>query len=276
MNDHMNAFKPYEDGKLKEDNVSRVLAIVLDENRLAFDRFTDLLNAKLLSEKQKLILKPSAKEDFSVDIQRNVSDIAEKPEGVSRIIPVTLTPETAPDEENYGGANTPVPDICIVFRDRENADLIIIETKVKSDYAVAQVKHQAESIKNAMNKSGSNVSVSPVIKLSWKEIVEILLGVYGFESERDIILGHYIEYLKRNYAGWFPVAPFSAGMSWDFLQGRLDVLANNCALLLNTLYDEKEEKFSVGSSYSDGRSISFTPSWGYAQEIHIVPEYNDD
>ena len=272
----MNAFKPYEDGKLKEDNVSRVLAIVLDENRLAFDRFTDLLNAKLLSEKQKLILKPSAKEDFSVDIQRNVSDIAEKPEGVSRIIPVTLTPETAPDEENYGGANTPVPDICIVFRDRENADLIIIETKVKSDYAVAQVKHQAESIKNAMNKSGSNVSVSPVIKLSWKEIVEILLGVYGFESERDIILGHYIEYLKRNYAGWFPVAPFSAGMSWDFLQGRLDVLANNCALLLNTLYDEKEEKFSVGSSYSGGRKISFTPSWGYAQEIHIVPERNDD
>ena len=100
MNDHMNAFKPYEDGKLKEDNVSRVLAIVLDENRLAFDRFTDLLNAQLSSEKQKLISKPSAKEDFSVDIQRNVSDIAGQPEGVSRIIPVTLTPETAPDEEN--------------------------------------------------------------------------------------------------------------------------------------------------------------------------------
>ena len=107
----MNAFKPYAEGEPIENNVSRVLAIVLDENRLAFDRFTDLLNAKLLSEKQELISKPSAKEDFSIDIQRKVDDIAGQTEGVSRIIPVTLTPETAPDEENYGGADTPIPDI---------------------------------------------------------------------------------------------------------------------------------------------------------------------
>ena len=272
----MNAFKPYAEGEPIENNVSRVLAIVLGENRVAFDRFIDLLNAKL-SEKQKLISKPSAKEDFSVDIQRNVYDIAGQPEGVSRIIPVTLTPETAPDEENYGGADTPIPDICIVCRDSESADVIIIEAKVKSDTAVAQVKHQAESIKNAMNESGNDdVSVSPVIKLSWKEVVKILLCVYGLEDERDVILEHCIEYLKRNYAGWFPVAPFSAGMSWDFLQGRLDVLSNNCAALLNTLYAEKHENFSVGSSYSDGRKISFAPIWGYAREIHIVPEYNDD
>ena len=45
----MNAFEPHSDGRPIENNVSRILAIILDENPQLLDRFIDIINKNLAS-----------------------------------------------------------------------------------------------------------------------------------------------------------------------------------------------------------------------------------
>ena len=253
-----------------ENNVSRVLAIILSENRLFSDRFTEMISRKLPAP----LMKPESPEDFTVDIQRSASDLAEDLEGVARIIPVTLTPNGAVHQEGSEGSDNPIPDICIFSRNGETSDLIIIEVKIDSDFAESQSRHQAESIAS-LNKTGSEVSIAPVINLSWKDTAKLLLEVSALQLGDDLILAHYIEYLKQSYAGWFPASPFSVKMTDEFARSRLDVLANNCAAKLTSLY--AHETFSAGGSFDEnGRMISFSPSWDYLREFHIIARFGND
>ena len=266
----MNMFVHYPAGEEAENNVSRVLAIILSENRLFFDRFMEMISSKLPDP----IMKPVSPEDFTVDIQRSASDLAEDLEGIRRIIPVTLTPNGAVKQEGNDGSDNPIPDICITCRNGENSDLIIIEVKVTNDIAEAQSRHQAENIASR-NKTGSEVSISPVINLAWKDTVKLILEISSLQSGNDLILAHYIEYMKRNYAGWFPASPFSVKMTSEFARSRLDILTSSCAAKLSSHYEP--ETFSAGSSFDvNGRKISFSPSWGYLREFHIIANFGDD
>ena len=49
MRKYMNAFEPHSDGRPIENNVSRILAIILDENPQLLDRFIDIINKNLAS-----------------------------------------------------------------------------------------------------------------------------------------------------------------------------------------------------------------------------------
>ena len=98
-NEHMNVFMPYAKGTRIENNVSRILAIALDENMLLLDRFIDIINKNLASHGEELISKPESPEDFTVEIQQTASDIAGNFDGMRRIIPVTLPPYKAEEEE---------------------------------------------------------------------------------------------------------------------------------------------------------------------------------
>lgn len=266
----MNMFVHYPAGEEAENNVSRVLAIILSENRLFFDRFMEMISSKLPDP----IMKPVSPEDFTVDIQRSASDLAEDLEGIRRIIPVTLTPNGAVKQEGNDGSDNPIPDICITCRNGENSDLIIIEVKVTNDIAEAQSRHQAENIASR-NKTGSEVSISPVINLAWKDTVKLILEISSLQSGNDLILAHYIEYLKPNYADWFPASPFSVKMTSEFARARLDILASSCAAKLSSHYEP--ETFSAGASFDvNGRKISFSPSWGYLREFHIIANFGDD
>lgn len=64
-------------------------------------------------------------------------------------------------------------------------------------------------------------------------------------------------------------------MTDEFARSRLDILANNCAAKLTSLY--APETFSAGGSFDDnGRKISFSPSWGYMREFHIIARFGHD
>lgn len=263
-------FVHYSEGEEAENNVSRVLAIILSENRLFSDRFMEMISSKLPDP----IMKPVSPEDFTVDIQRSASDLAEDLEGIRRIIPVTLTPDRAVKQEGNDGSDNPIPDICITCGNGETSDLIIIEVKVTNNIAEVQSRHQAENIASR-NKTGSEVSISPLINLTWKDTVKLMLEISSLQSGNDLILAHYIECLKRNYAGWFPASPFSVKMTSEFARARLDILASSCATKLSSHYEP--ETFSAGASYDvNGRKIAFSPSWGYMREFHIIAKFGDD
>lgn len=268
----MNIFMPYTQGEAIEDNVSRSLAIVLEGNQLLYDRLADLISAKLARGNQTPVAKPESPEDFSIEIQRRASDIAASLEGIRRIIPVTLTPEEAVKEDIKDGASDPETDICIVSGNGEVSDIVIIEVKIASNIAEAQVKHQASTIIK-MNDSRDNVSVSQAVNLTWKEIVKLLLSVSELQGGKDFLLDHYLTYLKQNYTEWFPAEPFSPAMNSGNIQGRLDVLANNCANILSTNYPV----CTAGSTFTpNGRKISLGTPPGYLREFHIVADFGND
>lgn len=266
----MNMFVHYQAGEKAENNISRGLAIIFSENRLFSDRFIEMVSSKLPAP----IMKPGSPEDFTVDIQRSASDLAEDLEGIRRIIPVTLTPNGAVKQEDNDGSDNPIPDIFITCGNGEISDMIIIEVKVTNDIAEAQSRHQAENIASR-NKTGSEVSISPVINIAWKDTVKLMLEISSLQSGNDLILAHYIEYLKPNYADWFPASPFSVKMTSEFARARLDILASSCAAKLSSHYEP--ETFSAGASFDvNGRKISFSPSWGYLREFHIIANFGDD
>ncbi len=271
-NEHMNIFVPYAKGTRIENNVSRILAVTLDENQQLLDRFVDIINKNLASHGEELISKPESPDDFTVEIQQTASNIAGNFDGIRRIIPVTLPPYKAEEEENYGGADNPRTDICIFCKNSEA--VIIVEVKVRSTYAEAQVKHQAESI-NRKNESEDDAEIAAVINLTWPEIVKILLSVNSLQEGKDIILAHYIAYLKPHYTEWFPAEPFSAGMTRKKAWERIDTLTTNCANILNSVYRNRRESFSAGIR-SNMYCVSFTPDWGYMQQFHVYENFSSD
>ena len=189
---------------------------------------------------------------------------------MSRIIPVTLPPYKAEEEENRGGAGNPRTDICISSKNGEEADVIIVEVKVRSTYAEAQVKHQAESIRER-----KEAEIAAVINLTWPEIVNMLLSVNSLQEGRDLLLAHYIEYLKSAYTEWFPAAPFSERMTLKESWERINILLTNCAKILTSAYGSRGESFSVVEA-SGMYGIFFSPSWQYMQQFHVYGNFNCD
>lgn len=254
MNSHMNIFTPFADGRPIEDNISRGLAIVLKENLLARDRFINAINTRLTEQ----IAKPDTPENFSVDIQQSATDIAGSFDGVSRVIPVTLTPEEAVNQDDTGGAENPEVDIAVKCGNEEASDLVIIEVKLYGNSAHAQVKHQAESI----IEKGLDAEAEAVIHLEWSEVIRILQNVQAMSKDRkDSILDDYLEYVQGNRPELFPVQPFGDKMNSTAVWKRIYTLAQNCAEIV--------QRASVGETNFSYRVLK--PSWGYMGEFHLTP-----
>ena len=145
---------------------------------------------------------------------------------------------------------------------------------MRSTYAEAQVKHQAQSIREK-KEAGDETATATVINLNltWPEIVNILLSVNSLQEGRDSILAHYIDYLRPYYTEWFHVAPFSERMTSKEAQERIDILMTNCANILNSVYGSRGESFSAGWK-STMPVISFQPSWGYMQQFHVYGNFS--
>lgn len=269
MADHLNLFEPYSQGNdnPKENNLSRGIAILLEENYLLFDRFIDVLNSGLNKNNHAPIVKPCSPQERIIDIQSSASTLAasEYLEGVQRIIPVTLTPEKTESGDEIRDQRNPIPDISIYCCNDDNADLIIIEVKQYQLNADAQVLNQAERIERSIkdNVEDSEVFiVRDVIHITWRDIIGIIQDIQRLQEGRsDFVLNHYLEYLKTHRQSWFPVEPFRAGMTDEMMWQRIWPLANNCANLLG--------ENSIGKNPWSYRIFLENSSWGYMQEIQI-------
>lgn len=264
MNDHMNVFMPYSQGDPIENNLSRGLAILLNENQFLLDRFIDMVNAKLYEKKCDFVAKPNNPEGFEVNIQQSVENLANS-EGIRYVVPITLTPEEAVDEENCGGAEKPITDISLMCGNNNIADLLIIEVKRNGNSAHAQVNHQAESI----IKYGLDAKVMPVvIHLKWQDIIQVLQDVHSLQKHnRDSILDDYLDYLTKFCPSWFPVQPFGENVDmWK----RIHTLAKNCAEIMT----EDGSQVSTGETNFSYKVIN--SSLGYMREFHLVPYSKND
>lgn len=273
---YLNLFVPYsqkDNCNPKENNLSRGFAILLEENCLFFDRIIDLLNFELGKNSYRFIPKPCSLEERSIDIQVYASDLASSfKKDVQRIIPVTLTPELSDEEGEIRDTQNPIPDISIFCTNDENSDLIIIEVKQYQNNADCQVLDQAQKIKDKIQDfdkdfSNSNVLViENVIRITWQNVISILQDISYLQKGRsDLILEHYLAYLKYYRQCWFPVEPFKSGMNEEMMWKRIWPLANNCARLLNP----EEDEISVFENSWSYRVPLKNLLCGYVQEIDL-------
>ncbi len=277
MNAHLNLFVPYSQGgdNPVENNLSRGLAILLNENPLLFDRFLDLINGELHRAGEKAVAKPASPEERSIDIQMSASKLADLGMGIQRIVPVTLTPAKTETEDGTNDTQNPIPDIIVFCGGDETSDLILVEVKQYATDATAQVLNQATTIRDNLQAKLKNAEISiteSAVRLTWEEVIQSLQEIETLQSAHgDFVLNQYLDYLKEYRQGWFPVEPFSAGMSEQMMWKRVWPLAQNCARLLA---DSKDEQIVVEDS---GWSCKFplTPSWDYIREVHLYP-YNDE
>lgn len=205
MNGHLNLFEYYSQAGVVpiENNSTRNLSIVLMNNQLAFDRFIDLINRKIGVIQ---IEKPCSRDDFSINIQSSMKDLADTLTP-SQIIGITLTTQhaefIADNIEQKDGSITDIAIIC-------SGTLLIIEAKRNSCDATQQIQKQInEFSKNYDHTNEKSIVQLNPISLTWDEIIKELDSVKELTNMNDNILNDYIEHIRRRVPGFFPVLPFS-------------------------------------------------------------------
>lgn len=207
-NRHLNIFEHYtQKGSLPiENNVSRGLAILLNQNNLALDRFIDYINAKCMDKKSACtVAKPQKLGDKEIGIQQQVTKIVQSYPNPKNIIGLTLTTSYPINmvENKYDDNNGLITDIVISCKDT----LVIIEVKRNANNAMQQLKQQVKSVAAEVVKQGGNLPDTELLDGTWEEIISILQDVFSITSDNtDGILGHYLNHLENHYQQWFPVS----------------------------------------------------------------------
>jgi len=205
-----------------ENNSTRNLSIVLMNNQLAFDRFIDLINSKIGSNS---IEKPHSRDDFTINIQTAMKELAENV-ALLQIIGITLTTEHAEfiaDDTLHKNGN--ITDIAIMC----NGTLLIIEAKKNNCDATKQVQKQVNEFLENYHTNEQDIVQLDSISLTWDEIVGELDSVNELTNTSDNILNDYISHIRRRVPGFFPILPFSKidKSETEHINKRLERFAEN-------------------------------------------------
>lgn len=210
-NRHLNIFEHYtQKGSLPiENNISRGLAILFNENNLVLDRFIDLVNAKCIKNNSACIVpKPQKQDDIEVGIQQQVSKIVTSYPNPQNIVGITLTTSSPVNiiENKKDDNNNLIIDIVISCRET----LIIIEVKRNATDARLQVMQQVDSVIAEIVNRGQSAPEKEILDGTWEELIGILKDVHNLTGFNDkSILGNYLKHLENNYQVWFPITLLS-------------------------------------------------------------------
>lgn len=205
-NRHMNIFHHYSQaGALPiENNLSRGLAILLEEYPAFFLLFLEKLQEKL-REKADGTFISYPKDGYQVDFQRRTDSFGE----AEQLMGVALTAQELSGED-VGAVQTsedyrPVTDISVNYDDT----LIFIEVKRNETDCRRQLKEQMENYVKNVLASGRGMDTAParrLISITWTDVAVLLkryMGLCGGRAER--LVTDYYEDLVYHYPAWSPV-----------------------------------------------------------------------
>lgn len=205
MKYHLNIFEYYnQKGVLPiENNSTRNLGIVLKNNPLVLFSFIDLI-----SEKSRItITKPTHPDEWFLELQVRIKDLAKEDIEISNVIATTLTTSNC---EFYGDADglnekNNITDMVIFSK----GTLIVIEAKRNNTDATNQLKGQITELKQELKKNGyPNIKNLSFISLIWEDIVDCLNNISILTNEQDVVLKDYLEHIKNSVPSFFPVQTF--------------------------------------------------------------------
>ncbi len=266
-NKHLNIFEHYtQKGSLPiENNISRGLAILLNENHLFLDRFIDYVNEKCDEKKSECVVpKPQKPEDKEIGIQQQISNIVSSYPNPQNVVGITLTTAAPVDivENKKDDNHNLVTDIVFSCKDT----MVVVEVKRNATDARIQLKQQVNSIISEVVNQGGNVPNKELLDGSWEEVITILQDVHsltGFNNES--ILGHYLKHLENNYQAWFPVAMFTDMEITETNEAAID---KRILKLIQNCCENEEDAFK----YSGRSTIPL--NYDFTSEAQISMDYD--
>ncbi len=198
---HMNLFEEYVHGEKMplENNLTRALAIALEENYNLMKEFIKLISKKFDENI------PCRKGKYSVGIQYDLDNVADFGE-LERVYGLTLATEKYEPEQskNKEDDNKKITDIIISLGQR----IIIIEAKRDATNPTNQLEEQLAKIWGKCIKTNNckKESLIPTQRaLDWEEIFNIVDKVYFSEDDKDDrIINDFSDFLYGNMSGCAP------------------------------------------------------------------------
>ncbi|MEZ5039739.1 MAG: hypothetical protein R2828_07605 [Saprospiraceae bacterium] len=262
---HLNIFKLYRGADGIENNLTRGLALCLQNDALFLREFFGLLFAKEPFQ----ALNPtetfqhiSAEEDIiQIDIQVNVEELTD--DAIANIIGVTLTTEEI-DQAAFEQA-VPAPqgdrqitDMIVRWRDT----LIVIEVKRSNEDCVVQLKKQLYEVRH---------NVRQYISITWEDIakqLESVQNIYHLIGQQSPFLADFRTLIASEYASWLPTKPFK------FINP-----GQNESLFRESLYKRLEAAQSKVKDFEIGTIGSrnfILVKWGWASEVIFTFERKEE
>ena len=242
----MNLFEHYtQNGCIPiENNISRILARILNDNVYIFSSFINKVN-----EKSNIPL-GTVETEYSVDFQRVVSDI--DIDYYNQVIGIALTAEELQETENID-VETNKNLITDIIIENYKDTLIIIEVKRTNENCMYQLERQIQSIINCKDIKYEKIS------MKWEDIVEILGNYIKSSKQHDIVVEDYYNYLKHYYKQWFPATSLDKCDSQEFTDNRIEILLQNIQNISNNELEVTKKWVQV-------------KNWGWTKHIHISAE----
>ncbi len=226
-NRHLNIFEYYEhkDALPIENNHTRNLAIVLKFSEILREKFWDFINQKTQIIK---IVKPVDSDDWEIDIQRKIADLAKGDRLYSKIIGITLTTNKHIfGNYDHDDDSTNITDMVISCKDI----LMIIEVKRNNVDATKQLSKQVkEYIKERKAFEHGFDCELEYISMSWDEVIELIEDVNELKNYKEDVVSHYIEHMKMRCPSFFPVQCFNKqGDNYipENIEKRIELFARN-------------------------------------------------
>jgi hypothetical protein len=201
-NYHLNLFNFYGDNneQLLENNLTRALAICLENDPILFDR---LLRKILTDEYDNLFVTVGDSAKVNIGIQIKCKDF----NGITKVvgIPLSVDELILNEQVQANGAEEPITDLSIQVDEK----LIIFEVKRNAADCLGQLKNQLEKI---VNYSEDEISVNYHDKaFSWGILMDLCRHTLKFQKDvniENLFTRDFYNFLKSNYPKWFRKVPF--------------------------------------------------------------------
>ncbi|MBO4507676.1 MAG: hypothetical protein J5747_03455 [Spirochaetaceae bacterium] len=262
MDKHLNLFRFFNGSSYEfwEDNLSRAFAICLknDATFLSFvlrnildpDVFSKTLNGEYTNSL------------INIDLQQKVNYLGD----FTYIYAVACSGLEINEQEikkvKSRDTDNPETDLLVTIGDI----CIVFEFKRTNEDCSAQLKQQAEIIKNNSPKDSNPIKF---VDLDWKKIIQTALSVLSIERQinsENVFLKNFIDFIEEYNTDWFPVKKIAA---IPFPVEKDNYEDPNSSYLYNRLDYIKEYVFGENSTkwIGDRYIIAIDKPW--AQELHV-------
>lgn len=201
-NNHLNLFHFYgQSGKqYLEDNLTRGLAICLENDPILLDRF---LREIMNEHYNGLFTTEGQSTELFIDVQKRSKSF----EGIQTVYGVPLTTQELDfdGKNDPKGVDNPITDLSIQIGDQ----LILIEVKRTAEDCRKQLQNQIEVLADVNDGTAQKREVDT---FSWGNLMELFRHTLKFESEvtsENLFTHHYYHFVKRQFPAWFAIIPFS-------------------------------------------------------------------
>lgn len=253
MNAHLNIYKAYtkqsREGHQLEDDLTRALAIALQENDIFAHQFVKYILEQKEYIYENLFDNYNEKSPIEIDIQKSVKDIT----NFDHLFAVRISGDAMGNDffdQNHEREYNPITDMYIHIHNV----VIIFEIKPRNINSTAQLYNQAYNILGIAEDMASKVTP---VDFNWPLLMQTAVRVNNFQEavgKPSRLLDNFISYIKMHNYQWLPQLPLSA-LSYDPRDGSI-------VKRISDAIDNSE-------NHHLGNRLGIKCGFGWAQEILI-------